>query len=324
VDFARHLSAAAGRGVNVRVLLDSYGAMHIDRNALRILEQNCNVCWFRPLKKFCFWQNLKRSHRKLLICDGEVGFTGGVGIAQEWTGNGDRAGSWRDSHFMLKGPIVATLRAAFLEGWLESCHPADAFTETVSDSVIEKAGAERILPVSSTASDYWSSAGTMLLSSIAVAKTSLKITTPYFVLDRKLKDQLLAAMDRGVDIQIIIPAYRNSDSHMAGLAALYCVPPLVEKGIRVYSFEPTLNHNKCIIVDDQVAIIGSVNFNQRSQRKDDEFSLVIDGGETLPQLLADFTADLESSTLLSPGLIKKRHKYLGNVARLIQPVRRHI
>jgi len=323
-EFAEHLAAAAGRGVRVRVLLDGFGALQIDRAALALIENNCELCWFRPLRKFRVWENLKRSHRKLLICDQEIGFTGGVGIADQWTGNGDRPGNWRDTHFRLAGPIVASLRSAFLQGWLESCKPEDAFTETLPRACTEQPGDERIIPVVSTASDFWSSAGMMLLSAIAVANTSIRITTPYFVLDHKLKWQLLAAVDRGVTVEIIVPAYRHNDSRLAGLAALNCLPPLMERGIAVYAFEPTLIHDKCVIIDEQVAIVGSVNFNQRSQRKDDEFSLVIDSGTTVSRLMQNFRDDLEHSTPLSSDRIKRRHKYLGYVARVVQPIRRHI
>lgn len=159
---------------------------------------------------------------------------------------------------------------------------------------------------------------------MALANTSIRITTPYFVLDHKLKWQLLAAVDRGVTVEIIVPAYRHNDSRLAGLAALNCLPPLMERGIAVYAFEPTLIHDKCVIIDEQVAIVGSVNFNQRSQRKDDEFSLVIDSGTTVSRLMQNFRDDLEHSTPLSTDRIKRRHKYLGYVARVVQPIRRHI
>ena len=321
--FAECLAAAARRGVQVRILLDSFGAITMSREAIKLLEQNCTLSWFRPLYWVQVWRNVKRSHRKILVCDGKVGFTGGVGIGQQWTGGGAKPGEWRDIHFRLQGPIIYSLQAAFLENWLEALPGDDRITDILATADIALAGDESIMPLSSTASDFWSSAGTLIFTAVASAHKKLRITTPYFVTDKKLVNWILQAQDRGVDVQIIIPAFSHSDSRLAALAGLNCVEPFLEAGIRIYTYQPTFVHSKCVIIDDEVAIVGSVNFNQRSLRKDDEFSLIIDKGPAVDQLVASFKTDREQSRRLQLDDLKKRYRYLGILARSVQPFRRH-
>lgn len=323
ITVAEHLAAAARRGVRVRVLIDSFGGAPIEEEALRLIEEHCDLVWFRPLKKLAIWRNLKRSHRKLIICDGKVGFTGGVGFGEKWTGNGDAKDHWRDNHYRLRGPIISALQAGFLHNWLEACPTDQEINDTLAKLENKPAGKELIMPLASTASDFWSTAGTLIFTAVAASRHTLRITTPYFVTDSKLLSWLISASKRGVEVEVIIPAFDKSDSRLASLAALRCVQPLLREGIRIFTFNPTFIHNKCVIVDDEVAIVGSVNFNQRSQRKDDEFSLVIDQGETVEALVEDFCRDRENSELLEFERFKKRYRYLGLLAQLVQPFRRH-
>lgn len=322
--FAEHLADAGKRGVRVRVLLDAFGSKSIDKEAALLLEQHCELCWFRPLAWFRFGKNLKRSHRKLLICDGDVGFTGGVGIGEQWTGDGCSAGNWRDIHFRLRGPILETLQATFLENWLEACPAEDYVQQFTSETSAYMDGQENILALPSTASDFWSPAGTMIYSAITAARHSLRITTPYFTTDKKLASLLRDAHNRGVEVQIILPDYEQSDSRLAALAALRSIQPLLGAGIQLYGFEPTFIHSKCILIDDEVAIVGSVNFNQRSQRKDDEFSLVIDRGEAVTALIETFLRDLSQCRQLKEKSFRKRYYLPAIFAQIIEPFRRHI
>ncbi|MBT8148003.1 MAG: cardiolipin synthase B [Gammaproteobacteria bacterium] len=323
-EFAQRLADAADRGVAVRVLLDSFGCASIDRSALKILQRGCQVCWFRPISKVKVWQNLKRSHRKFLVCDGRIGFTGGVGIGDEWLGNGRTSGQWRDDHFQIEGPVVNSLRAAFLENWIEACKPEDDLISELEADSANPAGDEYVIPVPSTASDFWSTAATLIRIAIAAANSSLQICTPYFVTDRKLENSLIDAKERGVDVRIMIPEPANSDSKLAALASVNCIPRLLEHDIPVYAYQPTLIHRKCLLINDEVAIIGSVNFNQRSQRKDDEFCLVIDKGKTVHSLIESFKEDCRYSRELNLSEFRKRHKLLGKFARTIAPLRRHL
>jgi len=322
-EFARHLAAACKRGVEVRVLIDSFGALYIDKGALKELSESCDFRWFRKLKLFQFWRNFKRTHRKILVCDGELGFTGGVGIGKEWMGGGAKPGEWRDTHFRLKGPVIHALQAAFLENWLEAGQEDDRLTDKLARACTDRAGQVTIMPLSSTASDYWSSAGTLIFAAVAAANKKLRITTPYFVTDLKLRQWLISAHERGVDVQIMIPDFPNFDSRLASLAAINCVQPLLKLGIKIYTYKPTFIHSKCIIVDDEVAIVGSINFNQRSQRKDDEFSLIIDEGPIVNQLISTFKKDREKSTPIKIERLKRRYRVLGVLARLVHPFRRH-
>lgn len=324
IEFARRLSAAAQRGVIVRVLLDSHGARTMENTARQLLAQHCQLRWFRPLRVVRFWQNFKRTHRKIMVCDGKLAFTGGIGIASQWTGNAENPDNWRETHFAIRGPCVKPIRAAFADNWLETRVDDTELLTQLAKYEHPPVGDQAIMVVAATANDFWSRSGTLLLTAITAAQSCLRITTPYFVPDNRLKQSLIAARQRDVKIKIIIPDAQRSDSKLAALAAHGSLAELVNNGIEIYTYQPTLIHTKCIIVDDQIAIIGSVNFNQRSQRKDDEISLLINKGQTVAQLVTDFNDDIEHTIEMDANKIRKRSGLLTTAAQMIQPFRRNL
>lgn len=199
------LGRAAGRGVRVRVLLDGVGAKSIDRELVhRMEERGVDVGWFRPPNPLHPIRANHRTHRKVMVCDERVGFTGGVGIADEWMGDGHTDGGWRDTHVRLVGPAVNGLRAAFLDNWIET-EPElfDAAVDEFPDP--GSPGDVDVQVIMGTAQPGWNSISMSVRSLVDLAAERIRITSAYFVPDDDLAGRLISAVARGVDVQLLIP-----------------------------------------------------------------------------------------------------------------------
>jgi cardiolipin synthase len=234
--FARELSARAAEGVRVRVLLDGWGAHPMDRSLIEEMEKSGVVIrWFRPITRFKPGRLNHRTHRKVLVIDEEVAFTGGVGIADEWKGDARDEHEWRDTHFRVDGPAVDGLRAAFLADWAET--DLDLFDDAV-DRFPEQAqpGDAIVQCVRSAAGPGQSDVALLFRSLIQLATKRLRITTAYFVPDNDLTDRLCDAADRGVDVQVLLPG-PHADKRFVQVAAESMYTNLLDHGIRVASFQ---------------------------------------------------------------------------------------
>ena len=292
--FADSLIAAADSGVAVRIVLDAYGTLRMSPSIRRRLENSdCRVCHFRP---FHWWLpfNNHRTHRKLLICDNRIGFTGGVGIADQWLGDAATPKEWRETHFRIMGNLVTDLRAAFLDNWLE-VFPTDLPEDPCGETNDENPGTTQAGLVTSTANNRWSRVATLLHGIIGRAETSLDICSPYFVPDRKITRMLLAAVQRDVQVRILTASSRHSDSILSYLAGARFVTPLIKGGVEIYQYQPTFLHAKVLLGDGTVAVAGSSNLNQRSLKKDDEASFVCIDQDVCAALTDQFEADLDKS-----------------------------
>lgn len=290
------LIAAADRGVEVRMVLDSFGSRSMSNDVRsRLNRSNCRVAWFR---RFNWWLpfNNHRTHRKILVCDAQVGFVGGVGIAQEWAGDARNPAEWRETHFRIHGGMVRDLRAAFWDNWLEN-FPTDLpeSAREAQDSEGESSGAV----VLSTANNHWSRMATLMHGLICQAERSIDVCSPYFVPGRKLTHSLASAGERGVSVRILTANAANSDSRLSYLAGARYVPRLLRNGVRIFQYQPTFIHAKIMIVDGNVAVAGSSNLNQRSLKKDDEASFVSTDTAICDELSAQFERDLECARELS-------------------------
>jgi cardiolipin synthase len=292
-EFAEALSERARAGVAVRVMLDWVGAGKID-NALveRMEEAGVVVIRYHPLR----WYNLSRlnnrTHRKLLVVDGAVGFTGGVGIADVWGGDAQDPDHWRDSHFQVEGPVVAQLQAAFMDNWIETrgevLHGEEYFP------VLRPAGPHCAQVFQSSSDGGSESVRLMYLLSIASARKSLRIANAYFVPDDLSVRHLVEAARRGVEVEVIVPG-KYIDFGVVRKASRARWGPLLEAGIAIYEFQPTMYHTKVMIVDDLWVSVGSTNFDSRSFRLNDEANLnVLD-----PDLAAELTGHFEDDKVRS-------------------------
>ena len=291
--FADALSAAAGRGVRVRLLIDAVGGLQIERSLVnRMDDAGVHVEWFRkpwlnsPLK-----QN-HRCHRKILVVDEEVAFTGGVGIAEEWCGDARDASEWRDTHVEVRGPAVDGLRAAFAQNWAESGRELYDDNDTFPQA--SQTGLTVAQVVRGSASLGWDDLQSTFRVLLDSATERLSIATAYFAPDDFFLERLCVAAQRGVRVDLLLPG-PHADKRACQLASEAAYDQLTSCGVRVWNFQPAMMHAKIMIVDGIAAVVGSSNFNRRSLDHDEEVVLVALDSEVAGLLAADFDADLERS-----------------------------
>jgi cardiolipin synthase len=269
--FSDALAEKARAGVKVNAILDAQGTGKMgSENLEKLRVAGVQVVKYHPLAPWDPGRYNNRSHRKLLIIDGRIGFVGGVGIADEWLGNGDAPNQWRDNHYKVTGPVVAQLQAAFMDNWLKT-----------NGTVLH--GPEYFPPLGSTGSltaqAFKSSPRQgdmgihlMYLLAIASAQKSLLIENAYFLPDDLMLKELIAAARRGTRVAIIVPG-KYIDQKVLRAVSRKHWPELLKAGVRMYEYQPAMNHVKLLIVDDAFVSIGSGNFDLRSLRLNDEANL---------------------------------------------------
>lgn len=295
--FAQALIARAEAGVKVHVLLDWVGTGRMDRSVIQEMEQaGVRVVKYHPLH----WYNLgrlnNRTHRKLLVVDGKTGFTGGVGIADNWLGNAEDPEHWRDSHFEVEGPVVAQIQAAFMDNWIEATagvlHGDDYFPE------LTIAGSHQAQMFKSATNEASESVRLMYLLSIASAEQSVRIANAYFVPDSLAVTTMVAAQRRGVQVEIIVPG-RHIDAKVVRRASRSRWEPLLEAGVAIYEYQPTMYHAKVMVVDGMLTSVGSTNFDNRSFRLNDEANLNVLDAEFAASQIRQFEEDKRRSKQLT-------------------------
>ena len=303
VEFASELQAAARRGCRVRVLLDAVGARKISETLVDDMKRaGCHVRWFRPFfdkKVPKIAEANRRTHRKILVCDNEIGFCGGVGIAEEWTGDARDEGEWRDTHLGVRGPAVAGLLSAFLDNWADQhedgYHPGGEldvdFTERGSTAMFVIRGSAE-----TGASDVWR----MIMALVSMAEKRLRIATAYFNPDRFVIDELIGAVERGVHVTLLVPGAHH-DKRFVQIAGEEAYQELLDAGVDIRTYGISMMHAKVMTVDGRIATVGSTNFNRRSMQHDEEANAVIVDEDVVRVLDRHFDQDLESSDELDPS-----------------------
>lgn len=235
----------------------------------------------------------------MLVVDEEIGFTGGVGIADEWNGDARNDGEWRDTHFRIRGPAVDGLRAAFLDNWIET-------DETLFDATVDRfpdqpqPGSTVIQIVRGSSEVGWSDISTLFLALLELAQERIRITTAYFVPDARLHERLADAAERGVRVEVLLPG-PHADKRFVQLAGESSYARLMECGVRLWNFQPSMLHAKIMTIDGVAANVGSANFNSRSTKLDEEINLVAFDPELVRVLDAHFEEDLERSVAIGAG-----------------------
>jgi cardiolipin synthase len=291
--FADVLAQKAREGVSVKVLLDWVGSIPMDEKLIeRMQSAGVEVVRFRPVKWSTVDKVNNRTHRKLLIVDGRIGFTGGVGIGDEWNGDARTAAEWRDTHYRLEGPVVAELQAAFAEHWIEATGElliGDRFFPA-----LEAAG-DQAAQIVASSTHQRNAMHLMLMTALAAAEKTIRIGTPYFVPDAVTRAQLLEARKRGVEVEILVPG-EKTDARIVQKASRHFWGELLEAGIRIHEFEPTMYHSKLVVVDEAWTSVGSTNIDDRALRLNDEANLNSYEPRFAREQIAIFDADLKRST----------------------------
>ena len=303
-DFADALSERARAGVQVKVTIDWVGSITMDESQLQEMQDaGVHVERYRPLH----WYNLgrinNRTHRKLLVIDGRIGFTGGVGIGDPWQGNAQDPDHWRDLHFRIEGPAVSQFQAAFNDNWIkttgEVLNGAGYFPQ------LDRAGGMDAHLFISSPSGGSESMHLMFLMAIAAAEHTIDLQAAYFIPDELITKALIAARHRGVRIRVIVPG-KNTDSDAARFASKAGWGPLLLAGMEIYEYEPTMFHNKMLIVDGELVSVGSTNFDLRSFRLNDEASLNVYDRDFAQRMTAVFESDLKPTKRYTYQTWKKR------------------
>jgi cardiolipin synthase len=307
LQFADALSAAAARGVKVRVLLDAFGAKKMSSVLVDRLEAaGCEIAWYHPVSWYTLKRLNNRTHRKVLVVDREVGFTGGVGIAEEWTGTAQDPGHWRDNHFRLHGPVVRHLHAAFAENWRRAT--GEVMAHPIPTDELAGRGRSRATPLATSPRGRESDIGVMYLLLLTRAQETIDIATPYFVPDRSMVDAIVATVERGVTVRLLVPG-PHLDKKVVQWASYASFGDLIDAGVEVWEYQPTMMHVKSMVADGRWTVIGSANFDNRSLELNDELVVLVDDTRLAEQVTEHFDADLEQSRRLGRDQIRRIRLY---------------
>ena len=287
--FVCALCERAHRGVRVHVLLDWVGSLKMDDPMVkRMRDAGINVIRFHKPKLRNWGRMNNRTHRKLLIVDGVIGFTGGVGIADPWQGNARNPDEWRDTHFRVRGPVVAQLQSVFLDNWMratgEVLHGPAYFPEQ------KTAGDQRAQMFSSSPSGGSESMHLMYLLALTAARERVELCASYFVPDALTLKTLIEAARRGVRVRILVPG-RHIDAKIVRQASRASWGDLLAAGIEISEYQPTMFHMKSLVVDNSFVSVGSTNFDNRSFLLNDEANLNVISPALVQTLSTLFEAD---------------------------------
>lgn len=259
-------------GVAVSILLDGFGTLAMpDDYANLMTRAGCHVAVFRPISQIGSGRVNNRNHRRILVIDGRVGFTGGVGISAKWMGDGRTPGHWRDTDVRVEGPVVQYLQGAFAEGWLEATGVVLGDDRYFPPLVAEGDVSAHVVTSSPAKGDF--AIYTTFLLAIASARRSIAITNPYFVPDARMADALLAAAARGVRVAVIVPG--EIDRNIVRAASRRGYGRLLKGGIELYEYRAALLHAKTMVIDGVWSTVGSTNLDNRSFAINAELNLVM-------------------------------------------------
>jgi cardiolipin synthase A/B len=274
--FRDALAERAAHGVAVRVLLDAVGSSRprlktSDVDALR--RAGCQVEFFHSKMPWMLWVVNHRNHRRVLVVDGMVGFTGGVGFAGEWRGDADSREHWRDTQVRVEGPAVRGLQRAFQENWSEVT--GEPLVGDEFFPALAQVGSSSIAVVPSSPLAAMSGVGRVYAISLAAAAKEIWIANSYFVPDETTVGLLLAAVKRGVDVRVIVPSDEHNDVPVTKAAGRSSFGPLLEGGVKIFEYQPTMFHLKTMVVDGIFSTVGSANFDDRSFHLNEEINLFV-------------------------------------------------
>ncbi|MEO6747946.1 MAG: phosphatidylserine/phosphatidylglycerophosphate/cardiolipin synthase family protein [Caldimonas sp.] len=288
-EFEAAFTAAAKRGVQVKVLVDWIGGELVEERVERMREAGVEVRLYNAPRWNTLGRFNNRTHRKLMVVDGTVGFIGGAGIADDWRGNAQDAQHWRGTHFQVDGPVVAQLQSAFIDNWLKTTgEPLDspAFLPALTS-----AGSLAAHTFASSPRGGSKSMQLLYLMSITAAARSIDLSAAYFVPDEVAVETLVAAARRGVRVRIIVPGpYMDQESVQHASRAVW--EPLLAAGVQIYEFQPTMFHCKVMVVDGTWVTLGSSNFDARSFSINDEANLNVYDATFAAEQIAVFERDL--------------------------------
>jgi cardiolipin synthase A/B len=317
--FAEMLAEKARAGVAVKIILDAVGSATMSRQMIDFLTRNgVDLEWYHPLRWYTISRFNHRTHRKLLIVDGRVGFSGGVGIADNWLGDADSPEHWRDTVARVEGPVVTQMQFAFMDNWVKS--RGELLTGLDYFPAVDRAGDQVTQVIKSSPSEGSSTVKLLYIISIVSATKSIYISNAYFVPDRDTIRALEGAVRRGVDVRVIVPG-EETDVPIVRQASRVHYEWLLRRGIRIFEYQPTMMHAKTMVADGMWTTIGSSNFDDRSFRLNDEVNVNVYDAGTARQMEEIFFEDLARSREITlrkwfkRGTLDRLKEKIANVLR---------
>jgi cardiolipin synthase A/B len=301
--FIDALARAARRGVKVRLLVDAVGSSTIEKDEVdRLRAAGCDVERFNVTRWYSLEEVNYRTHRKILVVDGEVGFTGGVGVADHWVGNADDPSHWRDTQVRLRGPAARQLEGAFYENFVESSDVTAPELDPPAPPA-DTEGASLVIRSSPTGGS--NDLKRLYLFVVAVARRTLDITSPYFVVDESTRWSLEDAVRRGVRVRVLVEG-DITDAKPVKYASRADYDRLLQLGVEIYEYQPTMMHTKTIVVDGVLSMFGSANFDNRSLELNDELNVAVTNRDLAARFTQDFEEDIRRARRLELATWRQR------------------
>jgi len=305
--FSEALIERARAGVEVRVSLDWVGSRCVDRKELALLrEAGAQVKFYNAFSLFHPLRVNHRDHRKLLVVDGRLGFIGGAGIADIWLGNAHTAKNWRDSFFRVEGPVVAQMQSVFMENWSKLTGAIESGDDFFPE--LTPVGVDPAHVFSNTAGAGTDRIRLFYLLAFASAQENIRIAMAYFIPCQATKQALIDARARGVEVEIIVPNFRNNNQAARHMSRRH-YGALLEAGVRIFEFQPSMFHVKCLIVDDALVSVGSANMDERTFRHNDEANLNILSPTFAASQVRVFESDKQCAHEITYSTWKKRSPF---------------
>ena len=302
-EFTRAFEEAARRGVKVNLVLDAVGSSSLsDDDLKRLRDAGCTVALFNAPTWYSLEEVNYRTHRKILVIDGEVGFTGGAGVDDQWKGDARNKQEWRDTQVEVHGPLARLLEGGFYENFVET---AGVVAPELDDFVPGKNEEGASFVVRSSPTGGANDLKRLYLFALASANRTLDITTPYFVPDESTLWSLIDAVKRGVRVRLLVEG-DITDAMPVKYASRHYYDRLLSEGIEIYEYEPTMMHTKVIVVDGIWSMFGSANFDNRSLELNDELNVTVSSRDVAARLLTDMEEDLGNSHRLDLAAWRNR------------------
>jgi cardiolipin synthase len=296
--FAEALAERARAGVQVKVILDAVGSSQMSGGLIEFMARNgIDLEWYHPLRWYTISRVNHRTHRKLLIVDGEIGFSGGVGIADTWLGDADSKDHWRETVIRVEGPVVTQMQFAFMDNWVKS--RGELLTGLSYFPQVPPRGNHVTQVIKSSPSEGSSTVKLLYIISIVSATRSIYINNAYFLPDPDTTRALEGAVRRGVDVRVIVPG-ELSDVPIARQASRLHYEFLLRRGLRIFEYQPTMMHAKTMVVDGIWTTIGSSNFDDRSFRLNDEVNVNVYDEAIASQIEQMFLEDASRAIEITP------------------------
>src|SRR5215211_6283609 len=322
-EVANAVCERATAGVRCHVILDALGSALIEPGVFdRMADHGVKIVRFRPPKLYAVRRLANRTHRRLLIADGRVGMTGGVGIAREWTGDAQDPDHWRDTHVRVRGPVVRGMQGCFAEHWLEATGEVLGGDEYLPDlPAVDGGGRMQVVRSKSNVGD--TNVEAMYYLAIASASRSIELTAAYFVPRPAFTEALAKAAGRGVDVRVLIPG-AHTDKSLVRTAGRASHGALLEAGVRIFEYEPTMLHAKTMVVDGAWSSVGTVNFDNRSFQLHDEVTLCVWSEHFAGLLRESFEQDVTRAQEIDAGAWRNRGPHARVAELALRPFRREL